>query len=64
MKIFPVFLVIFVLVIPPAYYGYDKANGEVYYDMGESLPDDMEYVIAKNKLSDDFGIASTHMLLI
>lgn len=42
-RVFPVFLVIFALLIPPAYYGYDKTNGEVYYDMGECLPEDMEY---------------------
>ena len=64
LKIFPVFLAIFVLLIPPAYYGYSKANKEVYYDMGESLPEDMEYVIANSKLREDFDIASTHMLLL
>ena len=61
---FPVFLVIFALLIPPAYYGYDKTNDEVYYDMGQCLPEDMEYVIANSKLSEDFDIASTHMLLV
>lgn len=63
-KYFPVFLVLFVLVIPPAYYGYSKTNDEVYYDMGECLPKDMEYVIANEKLTEDFDIASTHMLLV
>ena len=63
-KIFPVFLVVFVLIIPPAYYGYAKTNDEVYYDLGKCLPDDMEYVIANSKLSEDFDIASTHMLLV
>lgn len=63
-KVFPIFLIIFVLLIPPAYYGYDKTNDEVYYDLGECLPKDMEYVIANSKLSDEFDIASTHMLLI
>lgn len=63
-KAFPVFLVIFVLILPPALYGYNRANGEVYYDMGQCLPEDMEYVIAEGKLRDDFGIASTHMLLV
>ena len=63
-KVFPVFLVIFALLIPPAYYGYQKTNNEVYYDMGECLPKDMEYVIAKTKLSDKFNIASTHMVLV
>lgn len=63
-KVFPVFLVIFALLIPPAYYGYSKTNGEVYYDMGECLPQDMAYVIANSKLAEDFHIASTHMLLV
>ncbi len=63
-RIFPVFLAVFVLLIPPAYYGYSKTNDEVYYDMGECLPEDMEYVIANRKLSEDFDIASTHMLLV
>ncbi len=62
--IFPVFIVIFALLIPPAYYGYSKTNDEVYYDMGQCLPEDMEYVIANSKLSEDFDIASTHMLLV
>ena len=62
-RIFPVFIVIFALLIPPAYYGYSKTNDEVYYDMGQCLPEDMEYVIANSKLSEDFDIASTHMLL-
>lgn len=63
-KIFPVFLVIFAILIPPAYYGYDKTNDEVYYDMGQCLPEDMEYVIANSKLSEEFDIASTHMVLV
>ena len=62
-KVFPVFLVIFALLIPPALYGYNKTNDEVYYDMGQCLPEDMEYVIANSKLSEEFDIASTHMVL-
>ena len=63
-KIFPVFLIIFAVLIPPAYYGYSKTNNEVYYEMGQCLPEDIEYVIANSKLSDDFNIASTHMVLV
>jgi len=63
-KIFPVFLLIFVILIPPAYYGYKKTNDEVYYDMGDCLPKDIDFVIANSKLREDFGIGSTHMLLI
>lgn len=64
LKIFPVFLAIFVLLIPPFYYGYKKTNSEVYYDMGECLPEDIEYVIANSKLRENFDIGSTHMLLV
>lgn len=63
-KIFPVFIAVFLLLIPPAYYGYRKTNAEVYYDMGQCLPEDIEYVIANSKLSEDFNIASTHMVLL
>ncbi len=63
-KAFPIFLIIFVLLIPPFYYGYSKTNDEVYYDMGGCLPEDIEYVIANTKLRDEFDIASTHMLLV
>ena len=61
---FPIFLAVFLLLIAPALYGYNKTNDEVYYDMGQCLPEDMEYVIANSKLSEDFDIASTHMVLV
>lgn len=63
-KVFPAFLILFVALVPPAYLGYDKTNDEVYYDMGECLPQDIEYVIANSKLQEEFNIASTHMLLL
>ena len=63
-KIFPVFLIAFVAIVIPAYYGYSKTNDEVYYDMGECLPQDIPYVTANEKLHNDFDIASTHMLLV
>ncbi|MBR6019396.1 MAG: MMPL family transporter [Lachnospiraceae bacterium] len=63
-KVFPIFLIIFAILIPPAYYGYNKTNQEVYYDMGECLPKDIEFVIADSKLCEEFDIASTHMLLV
>ena len=63
-KVFPVLLIAFALLIPPAFYGYKKTENEVYYDMGECLPKDMEYVIANSKLRDEYDIASTHMILV
>ena len=63
-KAFPVFLAVFVALAIPAYMGYAKTNEEVYYDMGQCLPQDIDYMIAHSKLTDDFDIASTHMLLV
>lgn len=63
-KVFPVFLILFALLIAPAYYGYSEANDEVYYDLGQCLPEDMNYVISNSKLREDFNIASTHMILV
>ena len=63
-KIFPVFLVVFVLIIPPAWYGYRRTSAEVYYDMGQCLPEDIAFVQANRKLSDEFGVATTHMILL
>ena len=63
-KCFPAFLILFLALIYPAYNGYAKANSEVYYDMGQCLPEDINYVVSIRKLQDEFGIASTHMVLV
>ncbi len=62
-KIFPVFLVLFAAIIYPAFYGYGCTNNEVYYDLSQSLPKDMENVIANTKLQEEFGMGATHMVL-
>ncbi|MCR5429514.1 MAG: MMPL family transporter [Lachnospiraceae bacterium] len=64
LKIFPVMLIIFAILIVPGYYGYSKTNSEVYYDMGKCLPSDMDFVIAQKRLEEKFGVASTHMVLV
>lgn len=63
-KRFPVFLVIALVITPFAYYNYKQANAEVYYNLGASLPEDMSYVQATNRLEDEFGAGATHMLLL
>ncbi len=62
-KIFPVFLILFAAVAYPSYYGYSNANDEVYYDLSQSLPEDMSNVIANTKLKEEFGVGTTHMVL-
>ncbi len=63
-KIFPVLVILFAILVVPGYYGYSKTQSEVYYDMGQCLPDDMDFVIAQERLKDTFGVASTHMVLV
>lgn len=63
-KKYPVFIILFILLAIPAFYGYSKTNEEVYYDMGQCLPEDIEYVIANTELRNEFDIASTHMVLV
>ena len=54
-KIFPVFLILFAMIIYPSYYGYSNTNNEVYYDLSKSLPEDMSNVIANTKLKEEFA---------
>ncbi|MBR3483346.1 MAG: MMPL family transporter, partial [Lachnospiraceae bacterium] len=62
-KRFPIFLVLFIVITIPAFIGYQKTNNEVYYDMADSLPQDLDYAIANAKLKKDFDVAATHMIL-
>lgn len=63
-KHFPVFLILFCVLLVPAYYSYNQANKEVYYNLGDSMPADMDYVIANSKLQQKFGVGATHMILV
>lgn len=63
-KIFPVFIAVFVIVAVPAFVGYQDTNSEVYYDLGECLPENIAYVTANEKLSGNYDISSTHMALV
>ena len=63
-RVFPVFLVVLLLLVWPAWNGYSQTNSEVYYDMASCLPEDIDFVIANTHLRDEFDIASTHMLLV
>ncbi len=60
-KFAPLFLILFVVLLVPAFYGYQKT--EVYYDLGSTLPEDMDYVISNTKLKENFEMGSTHMVL-
>ena len=63
-KRFPIFLVLFIAILIPAFLGYSKINSEVYYDLGSRLPKSLDYCISNSKLSEDFNVGSTHMILL
>ena len=63
-KVFPVLLILFLGLVLPSYLSYKATNNEVYYDLGETLPEDMAYVVANSKLQEDFGVGATHMVLV
>ena len=58
----PIFLVIFLIAIGPAYYAYSHAG--VYYDMAKVLPDDMNFVISNKELIDKYNISNMHMIML
>ena len=57
-----IFILIFIIALVPAYYGYNKTD--VYYNLADSLPEDMDFMIANSKLQDDFDMATAHMVLV
>ena len=64
LKIFPAILIAFAVIAVPAFVGYQNTQKEVYYDLGDSLPKDMDVVVANSKLEEEFHMASTHMVLV
>ncbi len=57
-----VFLVIFALALAPAIYGY--THYDVYYNFDTMLPEDTASVVANSKLSEEYNMNSTHMMLV
>lgn len=57
-----VFLVLFLVLLVPALYGYTRTS--VYYDLTESLPKDMDCIVANTALQEEFQMNSTHMALV
>lgn len=56
-----IFIVIFVALLGPAIYGYQHTN--VYYDLAETLPANLDCSIANKKLEENFDVNSIYMIL-
>lgn len=56
-----IFTVIFVALLGPAIYGYQHTN--VYYDLADTLPANLDCSIANKKLEENFDVNSIYMIL-
>lgn len=60
-KHYKIFVAVFVILLVPALWGYTKA--EVYYNLDATLPKYLQSIQANEKLSDEFDMNATHMVL-
>lgn len=56
-----VFLIAFIVILIPAIYGQTHTN--VYYNLTDTLPKDLNSVVANSKLEEEFDMASTHIVM-
>ena len=52
----------FLLLFIPAIYG--ARNTDLYYNLDRSLPQDLDSIVALNKMKKDFNMASTHFVVV
>lgn len=57
-----IILLVFLAIWVPAIYGYTHTS--VYYNLDETLPKDLDSIVANQKLNDNFQMNSTHMILV
>ena len=57
-----VFAIIFIIILPFAFYGYK--NTKVYYKLDASLPDYLQSITANKEVKDKFNIVSPELLLV
>ncbi|MDY3249554.1 MAG: MMPL family transporter [Candidatus Choladocola sp.] len=61
-KHYILFAVLFLVLIGPAWYA--QAHTDVYYNLDETLPEDLPSSVANRKLQEDFHTGATHILLV
>ncbi|MBO4865116.1 MAG: MMPL family transporter [Ruminococcus sp.] len=55
------FVVLFIALLIPGIYG--QTHTDVYYNLTDTLPADLNSVLANTKLQEEFDISSTHIIL-
>ncbi|OXX82722.1 antibiotic ABC transporter permease [Paraclostridium benzoelyticum] len=61
-KHYKLLVVLFLLMFIPSLIG--SSNAKVYYNLDESLPDDLPSIVSTNKLKDDYKMNSTNIILV
>lgn len=56
------FAVIFIVLLIP--FAYFQANTKVYYNLDETLPKDLESIMANTKLQKEYEMGAAHMILL
>ncbi|MBU5486811.1 MMPL family transporter [Clostridium sp. MSJ-8] len=56
------FVLLFFIILIPAVIGNNNVN--VYYNLTESLPKDMDSIVALNKMKKEFNMTTTHFILV
>ena len=54
--------VVFILLFIPAIYG--ARSTDLYYNLDRSLPEDLDSIVALNKMKNDYNMASTHFIVV
>ena len=61
-KHYKLLVVLFLILFIPSIIG--SNNAKVYYNLDESLPDDLPSIVSTNKLKNDYNMNSTNIILI
>lgn len=56
------FIIVGLILFLPALYG--QLNNDVYYNLDESLPDDLDSIVSLEKLKNNFNMTTTHMAVV
>lgn len=61
-KLCPVAIILFVVLLGPSYYG--NKNYDIYYNIAGSLPQTLDSAVANQKLQETFNMNNMHMILM
>lgn len=62
MKHYKIIIVLFIIILPIAFYGY--TNTDIYYNLDKSLPKSLDSVSANSELKEKFDMVSMELLLV